>query len=181
VFAALRQIGALTGRTRRAAEVTELLQARIRAVSARSAAVCTRPRVALLEWLDPPFSCGHWTPELVELAGGTEGLGRVGEPSRTLPWDDVFDWRPEVIVLACCGYTIEQTLVDARRLHALPGWNELPAVRGGRVYVTDGSQYFSRPGPRLVDSLEILAHVILPDVHSRPPEFPLSACRVVSD
>lgn len=122
----------------------------------------TRPRVALLEWIDPPFSCGHWGPELVRLAGGVEGLGREGLPSRTLRWQEVLDWRPEVLVLACCGYSVERTLQDAPILRSYPGWGELPCVRSGRVFVVDGSAYFSRPGPRLVDSLEILAHALSP-------------------
>src|SRR5579884_117599 len=137
-------------------------------MASRTAAIERRPRVALLEWLDPPFSCGHWNPELVRLAGGVEGLGEEGRPSRTLSWDEVLTWEPEVVFIACCGFGTERTLADLPALWLIPGWRNLPAVRAGRVYVTDGSHYFSRPGPRLVDSLEILAHTLHPEVHPLP-------------
>src|SRR3954447_17946697 len=116
----------------------------------------------------PPLSCGHWSPELGRLAGGVEGLGREGQPSRRLGWDEVRSWQPEVAVIACCGFDVERTLCDLPALESVPAWRSLPAVRSGRVYVVDGSQYFSRPGPRLVDSLEILAHTLHPEVHPLP-------------
>src|SRR5207244_4181715 len=83
-----------------------------RALAARTAKLDHRPRVALLEWLDPPFSCGHWTPELVRLAGGVEGLGQEGRPSRTLAWSEVIAWQPEIVFIACCGFGVERTLQD---------------------------------------------------------------------
>jgi iron complex transport system substrate-binding protein len=121
-----------------------------------------------LEWLDPPFSCGHWSPELVRLAGGVEGLGREGEPSRQLRWDEVVAWQPEVVMIACCGFDVERTLLDLPVLERVDGWDQVPAAQSGRVYVTNGSHYFSRPGPRLVDSLELLAHALDSDVHPLP-------------
>ena len=128
------------------------LRARIETVAKRSTAINSRPRVLILEWLDPPFSCGHWSPELVQLAGGQEVLAA----------------KPEVILIACCGFSIERTMQDVPALVARPGIADLPAVRERRVYVVDGSAYFSRPGPRLVDSLEILAHAIDPAMHPLP-------------
>jgi iron complex transport system substrate-binding protein len=122
----------------------------------------------LLEWLDPPFSCGHWNPELVHLAGGAEVLGQEGRPSRTLSWREAAAASPDVVVIACCGFDLERTMVDVAALDHVPEWRALPAVRKGRVSVIDGSQYFSRPGPRLVDSLELLAHAIDPMVHPLP-------------
>jgi iron complex transport system substrate-binding protein len=170
VFAAMRQIA---DAARVPAEgVIQSLMARVESVAARSAAVDRRPRVALLEWLDPPFSCGHWSPELVRLAGGVEGLGRERHPSRTLRWEEVTAWQPEVILLACCGLNAERTLEDVALFRSIPGWQDVPAVREGRLYVTDGSQYFSRPGPRLVDSLEILAHTLHPERHPLPQGLP---------
>jgi iron complex transport system substrate-binding protein len=127
-----------------------------------------RPRVALLEWLDPPFSAGHWNPELVRLAGGVDVLGQDGQPSRTLAWKEVTASKPEVIVIACCGFGVGRTLEETSLLKNVPGWMDLPAVRSHRVYVVDGSAYFSRPGPRLVDSLELLAHLLHPDAVPRP-------------
>ncbi len=174
VFAAMRQVAEAAGADQKADEVVAQLTARVEAVVARTARLRCRPRVALLEWLDPPFSCGHWSPELVRLAGGVEGLGREGQPSRTLRWDEVMVWQPEVVFIACCGYGVERTLDDVPALQAVPGWEDLPAVRSGRVYVTNGSHYFSRPGPRLVDSLEILAHALHPELHLLPAGLPPS-------
>lgn len=172
VFAAIRQVAKAAGVDRDADEVVGELTARVGAVVARTAGLRYRPRVALLEWLDPPFSCGHWSPELVRLAGGVEGLGREGMPSRTLRWDEVLAWQPEVVFIACCGFSVERTLCDLPALQFVPGWQDVPAVRSGRVSVTNGSHYFSRPGPRLVDSLEILAHTLHPDVHPLPAGLP---------
>lgn len=167
VFSTLQLVGRAAGVTERAAEVVGALRGRVEAVAARSAGV-SRPRVLLLEWLAPPFSCGHWSPELVALAGGDEVIGKPGARSRTLAWSEVAAARPEVVLLACCGFSAERTLEDLPLLRAVPEWCALPAVRTSRVYVVDGSAHFSRPGPRLVESLEILAHALHPDVHPRP-------------
>jgi len=172
VLAAIRQVAAAAGMDRRAEEVITDLQDRIAAVITRTARLRRRPRVALLEWLNPPFSGGHWNPELVRLAGGVEGLGQEGRPSRRLRWDEVLAWQPEVVFIACCGFSVERTLCDLPALQFVPGWQDVPAVRSGRVYVTNGSHYFSRPGPRLVDSLEILAHTLHPEVHPLPNGLP---------
>lgn len=175
VLDTLRAVGRAAGVPDRAESVISALRSRVEAVSRRSERVVARPRVVLLEWLDPPFSCGHWSPELVRLAGGDEVIGQAGWPSRTLTWGEVSNGSPDVLVIACCGFTLERTLDDLPRLTASPGWADLPAVRAGRVYVTDGNAYFSRPGPRLVDSLEILAHALHPDIHPLPRA--LSAAR----
>jgi iron complex transport system substrate-binding protein len=169
VFDAIDHVAVAAGVPDRAAVVVKNLRARVDDVVRRAA---TRPgpapRVALLEWLDPPFSCGHWNPELVRLAGGIEGLGLEGVASRTVRWDDVVAWQPDVVVIACCGFDVARTMQDLPLLTGIPGWTGLPAAQSGRVFVIDGSQYFSRPGPRLVDSLELLAHAIAPDVHPLP-------------
>ena len=172
VLDAIRQVAAAVGVEDRADRVVGALASRTEAVAARSATLAHRPRVALLEWLDPPFSCGHWSPELVHLAGGVEMLGRAGEPSRTLDWREILAQAPDVVVAACCGFGVERTLADLPALEAAPGWANVPAAVSGRVYVVDGSHYFSRPGPRLVDSLEILAHALHPDVHPLPAGLP---------
>lgn len=168
VLDTLRAVGRAAGAPGRAETVVAGLRRRVGAVAARSDGVAARPRVVLLEWLDPPFSCGHWSPELVRLAGGDEVIGRAGTPSRTLAWEEVGAARPDVLAVACCGFSLDRTLADVPALAARPGWADLPAVRAGRVYVTDGNAYFSRPGPRLVDSLEVLAHALHPDVHPLP-------------
>ncbi|MBU6294126.1 MAG: cobalamin-binding protein [Planctomycetes bacterium] len=155
------------------------LRMRINAVAERSSKVAGRPRVVVLEWLDPPFSCGHWTPELVDLAGGDEVIAKPGQPSRTIRWDEVVAARPDVLFIACCGFSVDRTLVDLPGLASRPGWADLPAVQADRVFVTDGNAYFSRPGPRLVDSLEILAHALHPAIHP-PPDGPRRAGRICS-
>jgi iron complex transport system substrate-binding protein len=163
VLASIRTVAAAADVADRADEVISALQRRIDAVVARSATVEYRPRMILLEWIDPPYTCGHWSPELVRLAGGVEGLGREGEPSRRTSWDEILAWQPEVLVIACCGFEVERTLRDLPILTARPGWSDLPCVRDDRVFIVDGSAYFSRSGPRLVDSLEILADVLHPE------------------
>lgn len=178
VIACLRDVAAATAVEQQ--DVANALQARVDAINRRSEEIEIRPRVALLEWLDPPFSSGHWTPQLVRLAGGREMLGEAGKASRSLTWDEVIAAEPEVIVIACCGFDIERTLQDMPLLAAVDGWHEIPAVRNGEVFVVDGSQYFSRPGPRLVDSLEILAHALHPDVHPLPNGLP-EAIRIGED
>lgn len=167
VLEAVARVGEAAGVADAARREIARLQSRIDAVARRSKAVVARPRVALLEWIDPPFSAGHWSPELVRLAGGREVLGREGRPSRVLSWDEVVAADPEVLVLACCGYRLPRTLGDVPILRRQTGWPTLACVRNRRVYAVDGSAYFNRPGPRLVDSLEILAHAIHPDTH--PP------------
>jgi iron complex transport system substrate-binding protein len=151
--------------------VVSRLRERVRAVEERAGRIPPqdRPRVAFLEWVDPPFSGGHWNPKLIEMAGGVDVLGRAGEPSRTVPWAEVVDGRPDVLFVACCGFPPERALQDMPQLAQMPGWGVLPCVKAGRVYVADGNAHFSRPGPRLVDSLEILAHALHPQVHPLPP------------
>ena len=169
VFTAIQQVGAVTENESRAnALLSQLWERTARVVDRTNEQATTRPRVALLEWLDPPFSTGHWNPELIRLAGGIDGLGREGEKSVTLKWEQVIDWNPEVVLISCCGFTAERTLQEVGVLRDVEGWSDLPAVRDGRVFITDGASYFSRPGPRLVDSLELLAHVIHPEVHPLP-------------
>lgn len=172
VLDCLHLVARAAGVPHRSEQVVANLRARIDAVAARSATVRSRPRVVLLEWLDPPFSCGHWTPELVDLAGGVELLGHAGEASRTLRWSEVEAAQPAAIVVACCGFDLARTRQDLIALEAVSLWRALTAVRNDCVHVIDGSQYFSRPGPRLVDSVEILAHALHPDVHPLPTYLP---------
>jgi len=167
VLECLAQVGEAVGRADRAAAVIASLRARIAAVSERTERLSPeqRPRVAFLEWIDPLFNAGHWNPALIELAGGIDILGAAGQPSRTTAPEQLIDSRPDVLFIACCGFAVERTLQDLPILAQLPGWTDLPCVRTGRVYVSDGSAYFSRPGPRLVDSLEMLANALHPETH----------------
>ena len=168
IFDCLTQVGHAAGVESQAKVAIDRLQARVAAVANRTEQITNPTRVLLLEWIDPPFSSGHWSPELVRLAGGTEVIGREGQRSRTVHWDEIIAADPEVIVIACCGFDIERTRKDIPILSAYPGVQDLSCVRSGRVYLMDGNAYFSRPGPRLVDSLEILAHALHPTIHPLP-------------
>lgn len=132
------------------------LRERIRQISYRNDRQST-VRVALLEWLDPPFAAGHWNPELVRLAGGTDILGQPAAKSRRVSWEEVAESDPDVIAVACCGLSAERARVDIEQLSDDGVWSQLRAVRLGQVLTFDGSQYFNRSGPRLVESLELLA------------------------
>ncbi|HEU5100855.1 MAG TPA: ABC transporter substrate-binding protein, partial [Roseiflexaceae bacterium] len=165
ILATIEQIGVAAGAESRATTLVTEMRARIERVRVRAALAERPPRVACLEWLNPTFGPGHWLPELVELAGGRPGLGVGGSDSRRVAWDDVIAFAPEVIVVTPCGFDLPRTVEEARRvLPSRTGWNALPAVRNGRVYAVDGNAYFSRPGPRIVDSLELLAELIHPEL-----------------
>lgn len=169
VLGTIQTVGDALGRSDVAQKVVGSLRGRIETVRKCSARAARRPRVVCLEWVDPPYCAGHWIPELVELAGGHDGLGNPRRPSARLEWSRVLDFAPEVMVLTCCGYSLERCAAEGEVLARFPGAQELPAVREGRVYATDGSAYFSRPGPRLVESLEILAHLVHPELFPAPP------------
>ena len=162
-------IGRATQFEAQAASVVQTLQGRVDSIAERSAAIADedKPRVAMLEWIDPLFNAGHWTPELVAMAGGIDCLGSLNQPSVTLPNYALQEAQPDVLFVALCGFDLLRTEQDLPLLESLPGWVNLPCVRQGRVYYTDGNAYFSRAGPRLVESLEVLAHALHPDVH--PP------------
>ena len=130
------------------------------AIVERSVTGLDRPRVLCLEWLDPPYVAGHWVPEMVERAGGTDVLGRAGKPSFRVDWETLLAARPEVIVIMPCGYSLSAAEGEFRKMHLPDGWKDLPAVRNGRVFVVEASGYFSRPGPRLAAGLAVLADAI---------------------
>ncbi|MCE2390927.1 MAG: cobalamin-binding protein [Proteobacteria bacterium] len=174
VFETVEWVGDAAGQAGKARRAVAEMRARLDAVRQRSAALPSRdrPRVAVLEWLHPPFNAGHWTPQLVEFAGGIDCLGNPFEPSTTVSWERVAASDPDAILVALCGFGEERSLEDVELLREEPGWKSLRAVREGRAYLTDGNAYFNRPGPRLLDSLEILAHALHPRVHPAPPEAP---------
>jgi iron complex transport system substrate-binding protein len=166
IFDNIRCVGRVLGVPERADAAIAELSGRVESIQERLAQVTHRPKCFLMEWIDPPYCSGHWGPELVELAGGMELLGLKGMDSTRIPWERVLDAQPNVIVLACCGHRTQRTLADLPILRRYPGWESLPAVQSGRVFVVDGSAYFSRPGPRIVDSLEILAEILHPELFS---------------
>jgi iron complex transport system substrate-binding protein len=169
VLGDVARVGEATGHRDKAEQVIRHLEQRISAVRDRAAQLSTRPRVACLEWFDPIYAAGHWVPEMVELAGGHDVLGRKSEPSAKIDWHKVVEVAPHVIVLMPCGFDVSQTLRGAPVLKQLEGWRNLPAVKAGKVFAANGHAFFSRPGPRLIDGLELLAHIIHPEV------FPVQA------
>lgn len=150
------------------AAAREGLAARIDAVAERTRRIGRRKRVMVLEWIDPPFTAGHWSPELVALAGGEEVLGVAGEKSRACAWEEVVAADPEVLVVALCGFDAARSRLDLPILARMPGYDDLACVRAGEVFLVDGNAFFSRPGPRLIDALEIVAHTLHPAIHPLP-------------
>lgn len=128
------------------------------------------PRVGCLEWLDPPFSAGHWVPEMVRLAGGEEVFAGPGERSVRLSWEAVFEADPDVIVMMPCGFDAGRALQEAGQLPALDGWWDLSAVKEDKVWAVDANSYFSRPAPRLVEGVEMMARIFHPEAFSGRPE-----------
>ncbi|WP_256685106.1 cobalamin-binding protein [Halococcus qingdaonensis] len=183
VFDDIRRIGAATGTEERATELVADLEARVQAVERTATMTTERPRVAVLDWTDPAMVAGHWIPEMVEMAGGSYGLTDHGAASRPVEWETIREYDPEVLVVAPCGFDLDQTTENLVDLTDRPGWDELTAVQDGRTYAIDGHQYVNRPGTRLVDSLEHLAGVIHPEAFERPPREaarPLSALTISS-
>ena len=179
VFHTIELVGEAAGRSEQAQATIVELGRRVDAVRRRTQTIAAskRPRVAVLEWLHPLFNAGHWTPQLVEFAGGLDCLGNPFAPSTTISWQQLADSRADVIVVALCGFDVQRSLQDLALLRNNPSWQTLPAVQTGRVYVADGNAYFSRSGPRLVDSLEILAHGLHPGVHPPGAEALLAPLR----
>jgi iron complex transport system substrate-binding protein len=168
IFDDIRHVADACGVKDRAEKLIGQLSRRVENVRQRAAQISHRPRCFLMEWIDPPFCSGHWGPELVEIAGGFDSLGRKHQPSVQIEWQQVLEARPEVIVLALCGYDIARAERDYELLRRLPGFDSLPAAQNGRIHLVNASAYFARPGPRIVDSVEVLAGILHPDEF---PEF----------
>lgn len=128
-----------------------------------------RPGVFCLEWLDPPYAPGHWVPDMVERAGGTPLLGKTGRPSFRTDWDSVLETAPEYVIVMPCGFDVEETLDRIGEVTKARQWHMLPATRKGHCYVVDANSYFSRPSPRTVDGIELLAGIIHPDIFTERP------------
>jgi iron complex transport system substrate-binding protein len=157
VFDNILLVGELTDRQDAARETVSELRNRLDRVKERVRGL-RRPKVYAMEWLDPPFTAGHWVPEMVEIAGGDEVLGKAAAKSERIAPERVLEASPEIIVLMPCGFSLERTIEEYKRTTFVPGWS-------GQVYAVDGSSYFNRPGPRLVDGVEILAEIFHPNVY----------------
>jgi iron complex transport system substrate-binding protein len=168
ILDSIRVVGALAGVVERADLEVATLQARLDDVRSRVAGLPV-VRVLTLEWVDPLFVGGHWVPDQVKVAGGIDVLGTSSKPSREVSWEDVVVAAPEVIIAMPCGFGLDRAERELARARLPAQWHELPAVKNGAVYVVDGSSYFNRPGPRVVDGVEILACILHPDVFPNGP------------
>ncbi|MFI5353538.1 MAG: cobalamin-binding protein [Candidatus Binatales bacterium] len=163
----IERVAIALGAPERGADLTRRLKARVSAIADRSAQITaaqisSRPAVACIEWIDPLMAAGNWMPELVAMAGGRNILGEAGKHSPRITFDELRAANPDAIVISPCGFKIDRTMAELPALIGRPGWADLKAVREGRVFVVDGNQYINRPGPRIVESLEILAELIHP-------------------
>jgi iron complex transport system substrate-binding protein len=163
VYADIVRVAAALHRPSEGEALVESMRQRIAAITAR-VADRPKPRLAFIEWIDPPMSGGHWMPELIAAAGGVNLFGETGANSPWITWDAVAAADPDVILVAPCGYDISVTTREMGVLADNATWKDLRAVRAGRIFVADGNAYFNRPGPRLVESAEILAEILHPDV-----------------
>lgn len=164
MFRDLRLLGKAAGKDARPLE--RRLRKRVDSV-VRRARGARRRKVFCMEWLEPPYASGHWVPEMVEMAGGREGLAEKRRPSRRVEWSEIAAFGPEALILMPCGFTMERARREARVVTERPEWATLPAVRSGDVWLADGPSYFNGAGPRLVDGLEILAGILHPDLFPR--------------
>jgi iron complex transport system substrate-binding protein len=163
VWADIIRVATALGNRGNGEDVVATLRERMENVQARVASVAHKPRVVLIEWIEPLMTGGNWMPELVEMAGGENLFAKSGEHSPWLEMDALCASDPDVIVVAPCGFDLERTRSEMPPLTQRPQWKALRAVAAGRVYLTDGHHYFNRPGPRLVESLEILSELLHPD------------------
>ena len=160
----IHAVAATLGVSEKGREVVRQLKHRVADVIERTAGLKRRPTVVCIEWLEPLMAAGNWVPELVELAGGRNLLGEAGKHSPWLMWEELQRADPDIIVALPCGFGLDRVRQEFEVLAQRPGWKELRAVRQRRVYLADGNQYFNRPGPRLVDSLQILAEIFHPEL-----------------
>ncbi len=164
------RVGEALGRGEEARARVSSLESRLARVQGAVAGL-PGARVGCVEWLDPPYSAGHWVPEMVALAGGEDLLAGPGEPSERLSWVEIFEAAPETLVLMPCGFGARRAAEEAVRvLPALPGWEDLPAVQSGRVWAVDANSHFSRPAPRLVEGVEMLARILHPEAFTGDPD-----------
>jgi iron complex transport system substrate-binding protein len=163
VWADIDRVAGALGVPERGRQLVGQLRQRMAAIADRARTLAQRPTIACIEWIDPLMAAGNWMPELVEMAGGVDLFGEAGKHSPWMTFEQLCDRDPEVIVVLPCGFDIERSRRDMPVLTANPGWSRLRALRAGRVFLADGNQYFNRPGPRLVESLEILAQLLHPE------------------
>ncbi|MBN8636196.1 MAG: ABC transporter substrate-binding protein [Anaerolineae bacterium] len=164
VLANITRVSGVLGVPERGAALMLQTDARLKDIYTRAAEIQPKPTVAALQWVDPLMICGNWVPELITMAGGVTLFGRAGHPSFWIDWDDLWAADPDRIVIVACGYSLDEARAALPALTRQPGWATLRAIRDKQVYITDADQFFSRPSPRLAESLEILAEICHPTV-----------------
>ena len=164
VWIDIQNVADALGAADRGRALTGDLRARMAAIETKSGAAALRPSIACIEWIEPLMAAGNWIPELVAMAGGEDVSGRAGKQSPWVTWEALSEKDPDVILILPCGYDIPRSRAEMAPLTSRPDWPELRAVRSGRVFIADGNQYFNRPGPRLAESLEILAELLHADL-----------------
>ncbi|OLD12671.1 MAG: hypothetical protein AUI50_02030 [Crenarchaeota archaeon 13_1_40CM_2_52_14] len=162
-------IGRMTSRLGEAEKLAAQMLQRRNRVREKTRSLQDKPQVFFMEWLQPPWAGGHWIPQMVDYAGGVDGLGRLGKPSHRIDWTEVVKYQPEIIVLSPCGFDTNEVMEEAHVLASYEGWKKTPAFKSSRIYAVNASAYFSRSGPRVVDGLEILAHIIHPELFPENP------------
>jgi len=156
-------VGQATGKAEKAEQLVNSLRNRMRKLEEMVSNVNSRPEVACLEWLDPIFSAGHWVPEMVSKAGGVDRLTQLSRPSIRLEWSRILEYDPEMLILMPCGFNLDRTIQDSESIRHYNGWQKLRAIQNHQVFAVNGTAYFNRPGPRIVDGMAILAEIMHPD------------------
>ncbi|MFI5038083.1 MAG: cobalamin-binding protein [Solirubrobacterales bacterium] len=164
IFDCLTELAGATGREERARQFVAGARKRIGAVRALVANAHAPAKVFMMEWTDPPYCSGHWVPEMIEAAGGVDTLARNGVDSVRVSWETIAAAAPETLVLSPCGYDLRGAVERARPLRRIPEFTSTPAMQRGRAFAVDSSGYFSRPGPRVVEGVELLGHLFHPDL-----------------
>ncbi|MEO9308616.1 putative ABC uptake transporter, heme-binding protein [Nitrosotalea sinensis] len=155
------QVGNKVGKQEKAKELVEKLQKRITRI--KNTHIVSKPKVLCIEWLDPLFSAGHWVPQMVEIAGGINGISSTGDKSRRMQIEEITKFDPDIVILMPCGFDVQRTIAEYEKLLENPIWRKIKAVNRGQVYAVNANEYFSKPGPRTVTGVEILAKIIHPD------------------
>jgi len=166
IWADIKRVGKALGEESAAEELVSRTTQAMNAIAAKASTLKAKPTVACVEWIDPLMAGGNWMPELIQMAGGINLFGEAKKHSPAMTWEQFASQDPDVIFVSPCGFDIRKTLEEMRFLVSQPDWDRLSAVRKGNVYVADGNQYFNRPGPRVLESLEILAEILHPETFS---------------
>ncbi len=169
IWADMRRVAEACGVAQAGEQVIEKLQTRVEELEKRASKAAWRPRVAAIEWLDPLMAAGNWVPELLAKAGAENLFGQAGEHSPWMKFDELQAADPDVIIALPCGFDLAKTRLEMQAMTTLPGWADLKAAEAGKVFLCDGNQFMNRPGPRLVESLQIFAEILHPDLFA--PEF----------